>query len=47
MQPAAAGVPTNYLSLFLGGQYYGAYQEDYDASVPWANRKPASWCARR
>ncbi len=37
MKPAAAGVPTNYLSLFLGGQYYGAYQADYDANVPWAN----------
>ena len=37
MQPAAAGVPTNYLTMFLGGQYYGAYQDDYDASVPWAN----------
>ncbi len=36
MQPAAAGVPTNYLTMFLGGQYYGAYQEDYDPMVPWA-----------
>lgn len=36
MLPAAAGVPTNYLTLFLGGQYYAAYQEDYDPSVPWA-----------
>ena len=36
MQPAAAGVPTNYLTMFLGGQYYAAYQEDYDPSVPWA-----------
>ena len=36
MMPAAAGVPTNYLTLFLGGQYYAAYQEDYDPSVPWA-----------
>ena len=37
MQPAAAGVPTNYLTMFLGGQYYGAYQDDYDPMVPWAN----------
>lgn len=37
MLPAAAGVPTNYLTLFLGGQYYGAWQEDYDPTVPWAN----------
>ncbi len=37
MEPATAGVPTNYLTMFLGGQYYGAYQEDYDPSVPWAN----------
>ena len=37
MEPAAAGVPTNYLTLFLGGQYYGAFQEDYDPNVPWAN----------
>ena len=37
MEPAAAGVPTNYLSLFLGGQYYAAFQEDYDPNVPWAN----------
>ena len=36
MLPAAAGVPTNYLTMFLGGQYYAAYQEDYDPSVPWA-----------
>ena len=36
MMPAAAGVPTNYLTMFLGGQYYAAYQEDYDPSVPWA-----------
>ena len=37
MEPAAAGVPTNYLTMFLGGQYYGAYQEDYDPAVPWAS----------
>jgi ABC-type transport system substrate-binding protein len=37
MEPAAAGVPTNYLTMFLGGQYYGAYQDDYDPSVPWAS----------
>ena len=37
MKPAAAGVPTNYLSLFLGGQYYAAFQEDYDPAIPWAN----------
>ncbi|MDE2844235.1 MAG: ABC transporter substrate-binding protein [Chloroflexota bacterium] len=37
MLPAAAGVPTNYLSLFLGGQYYAAFQESYDPSVPWAS----------
>ncbi len=37
MEPATAGVPTNYLTMFLGGQYYGAYQADYDPSVPWAN----------
>ena len=30
-------LPTNYLTMFLGGQYYGAYQDDYDPSVPWAN----------
>ena len=37
MKPAAAGVPTNYLTMFLGGQYYGAYQDDYDPNVPWAS----------
>lgn len=37
MLPAAAGVPTNYLTMFLGGQYYAAYQDDYDPTVPWAN----------
>ena len=34
---AEAGAPTHYLTMFLGGQYYGAYQEDYDPSVPWAS----------
>ena len=37
MKPAAAAVPTNYLSLFLGGQYYTDGDPDYDPSVPWAN----------
>ena len=37
MEAAVAGAPTHYLTMFLGGQYYGAYQEDYDPSVPWTN----------
>ena len=38
MKAAEAGVPTNYLSLYLGGQYYvDEYAADYDPSVPWAN----------
>lgn len=37
MVNAEAGAPTHYLTMFLGGQYYGAYQEDYDPSVPWAS----------
>ena len=37
MESAVAGAPTHYLTMFLGGQYYGAYQDDYDPSVPWAN----------
>ncbi len=37
MQPAAAGVPTNYLSLFLGGMYFSDGDPAYDANVPWAN----------
>ena len=37
MQPAEAGVPTNYLTLFLGGLYFTDGDPDYDASVPWAS----------
>ena len=37
MQPAAAGVPTNYLSLFLGGMYFSEGDPAYDPNVPWAN----------
>ena len=37
MEAAVAGAPTHYLTMFLGGQYYGAYQEDYDPNVPWTN----------
>ncbi len=37
MKPAAAGVPTNYLSLFLGGMYFTDGDPLYDPSVPWAN----------
>ena len=37
MQPAAAGVPTNYLSLFLGGLYFTDGDPDYDPNVPWAS----------
>ena len=37
MKPAAAGVPTNYLSLFLGGMYFSDGDPAYDANVPWAN----------
>ncbi len=37
MKPAAAGVPTNYLSLFLGGQYYTDGDPAYDPSIPWAH----------
>ena len=37
MQPAAAGVPTNYLSLFLGGLYFTDGDPAYDPSVPWAS----------
>ena len=37
MVNAEAGAPTHYLTMFLGGQYYGAYQEDYDPAVPWAS----------
>ncbi|MDE2779703.1 MAG: ABC transporter substrate-binding protein [Chloroflexota bacterium] len=37
MLPAAAGVPTNYLSLFLGGMYFSDGDPAYDANVPWAN----------
>ena len=37
MLPAAAGVPTNYLSLFLGGMYFSDGDPAYDPGVPWAN----------
>ena len=37
MKPAAAGVPTNYLSLFLGGMYFSQADPAYDSNVPWAN----------
>ncbi len=37
MMPAAAGVPTNYLSLFLGGLYFSEGDPDYDPNVPWAS----------
>ena len=37
MLPAAAGVPTNYLSLFLGGLYFTEGDPDYDPNVPWAS----------
>ena len=38
MESAEAGVPTNYLTMFLGGQYYvDEYAADYDPNVPWAN----------
>ena len=37
MEPAVAGTPAAYLTMFLGGQYYGAYQDDYDPNVPWAS----------
>jgi ABC-type transport system substrate-binding protein len=37
MLPAAAGVPTNYLSLFLGGLYFSEGDPDYDPNVPWAS----------
>ena len=37
MVNAEAGAPTHYLTMFLGGQYYGAYQDDYDPNVPWAS----------
>ena len=37
MQPAAAGVPTNYLSLFLGGMYFSEGDAAYDPNVPWAS----------
>ena len=37
MLPAAAGVPTNYLSLFLGGMYFSEGDPAYDPGVPWAN----------
>ena len=38
MKPAAAAVPTNYLSLFFGGLYYTEGDPDFDPNVPWANR---------
>ena len=37
MEAAAAGVPTNYLSLFLGGLYFTEGDPDYDPNVPWAS----------
>jgi peptide/nickel transport system substrate-binding protein len=37
MKPAEAGVPTNYLSLFLGGMYFSEGDPAYDPGVPWAN----------
>ena len=37
MKPAEAGVPTNYLSMFLGGMYFTEGDANYDPSVPWAN----------
>ncbi len=37
MKPAEAGVPTNYLSLFLGGMYYTDGDPAYDPGIPWAN----------
>ena len=37
MLPAAAGVPTNYLSLFLGGMYFSEGDPAYDPNVPWAS----------
>ena len=38
MESAEAGVPTNYLTMFLGGQYYvDEYAADFDPNVPWAN----------
>ena len=37
MEAAAAGVPTNYLSLFLGGMYFTDGDPAYDPNVPWVN----------
>jgi len=37
MKPAAAAVPTNYLSLFFGGLYFRDGDADFDPTVPWAD----------
>jgi peptide/nickel transport system substrate-binding protein len=37
MKNIGAQVPTNYLVLFLSGQYYSAGDPVYDPSLPWAN----------
>ena len=37
MKPAEAAVPTNYLVMYLGGQYYTNGDPAYDPTVPWAN----------
>ena len=37
MQPASAGVPTNFLTLFFGGMWFIPGDADYDPDVPWAN----------
>jgi peptide/nickel transport system substrate-binding protein len=37
MKNIGAQVPTNYLVLFLSGQYYSAGDPAYDPSLPWAN----------
>jgi ABC-type transport system substrate-binding protein len=36
MQNIGAQVPTNYLVLFLSGQYYSAGDQAYDPDLPWA-----------
>ena len=37
MKNITAQVPTNYLSLFLGGMYYRNGDPAYDPNVPWAH----------
>ena len=37
MSIAEAGVPTNYLSLYLGGMYFTKDSPSFDPAVPWAN----------